>query len=575
MFCENCGKQNPDGAAFCEHCGTRIAAEAAPVAPAAPVAAAAPAKKLTFASLMEKAKAIHQKNKLIFPIAGAVLALAIVLIIVSSILRKQVSMKNYLEITMEGYDGYGQMSYDFGDVSFGLRAAGDKDCKEFGDGDDDEYFLGYDKSDVSKDYRDNLKKAQKLVASIEISCELPEGKASDALANGDVITFTIKCDEDVAEDLGLTIKDTTFEYTVEGLKPIAKFNVLSYFDLKAEGYDGYGSVKLVCNKTGSEKVGNITFAMEAGESRLRWTDEEGYGSSIWPYLEGDTNGKFNGDTVKAILDMPSDTFVYEGVELVGQEREYTVSGLKETTKVDLLQYYKVEFTGVNGSGRATVTPTQETLTVGEYEVDLKTGKWTKDGEYFTRTSVWVNDDWGLSNDEKIILKTDPDNYILQENGIKITVAEKEIVISDLPTYVTALSEIKGYTEVEAEAKQIVLDYLNDDWSRAVHGTYFGSYSNQTVGDDIKLYKMVLGTPKSTSSYDKNDLWMIFSVTISDNKITRPTLYYFAVQYSDVAVYSDGTLYARDGGAEARGYEAYEGVYVAFIERYNLNIEVSE
>ena len=27
---------------------------------------------------------------------------------------------------MEGYDGYGQMSYDFGDVSFGLRAAGDK-----------------------------------------------------------------------------------------------------------------------------------------------------------------------------------------------------------------------------------------------------------------------------------------------------------------------------------------------------------------------------------------------------------------------------------------------------------------
>ena len=575
MFCENCGKQNPDGAAFCEHCGTRIVVEAAPVAPAAPVTVAASAKKKTFASLLEKAKAIHQKNKLIFPIAGAVVVLAIVLAIVFSILGKQVSMKDYLEITMEGYDGYGQMSYDFGDVSFGLRAAGDKDCKEFGDGDDDEYFLGYDKSDVSKDYRSNLKKAQKLVESIAISYELPEGKSSDKLANGDVITFTIECDEDVAEDLGLTIKNTTFKYTVEGLKPIAKFDVLSYFELKAEGYDGYGTVELVCNRTTSEKVGDMTFETEAGENRIRCTYEDGYSTSIWPYLDGDTNNKFNGDTVKAKLDMSADTFVYEGVELTGLEKECTVSGLKETIKVDLLQYYKVEFKGVSGSGTATVTPTQETLTVGEYVVDLKTGRWTKDGEYVTRTSVWVNDDWGLSNDEKIKLKTDGNDYMLQENGIKITVAEKEITVSNLPTYATALSEIKDYTEAEAGAKQIVLNYLNENWSRAVHGTWFGSYSNQTIGEDIKLYKMVLGTPKSTSSYDKNDLWMIFSVTISDNQITTPTLYYFAVQYGDVAVYADGTLYTGDGYAEARGYDAYEGVYAAFIESYNLNIEVSE
>lgn len=575
MFCENCGKQNPDGAAFCEHCGTRIEAETAPVAPATPVATAAPAKKLTIAGLVEKAKAIHQKNKLIFPIAGAVLVVAIALIIVFSILGKQVSIKNYLEITMEGYDGYGQMSYDFGDVSFGLRAAGDKDCKAFGDGDDDEFFLGYDKSDVSKDYRDNLKKAQKLVESIEISYELPEGKASDKLANGDVITFTIECDEDVAEDLGLTIKDTTFEYTVEGLKPIAKFDVLSYFDLKAEGYDGYGSVELVCNKTGSEKVGNITFEMEAGENRMRCTYEDGYSTSIWAYLDGETNGKFNGDTVKATLDMSSDYFVHEGVELTGLEKEYTVSGLKETTKVDLLQYYKVEFIGLNGSGRATITPTQETLTVGEYVVDLATGKWTKDGEYITRTSVWVNDDWGLSNDDKIVLKTDSDNYTLRNNGIKITTAEQEITVSNLASYVTALSEIKDYSAFETAGKQVVMDYLNDNWSNAVHDSWFGSYSNQTIGEDMKLHKMVLTTPKSNSSYTKNTLWMIFSVTISDNQITTPTTYYFAVAQSDVAVYVDGSLYFDEYIAKYSGRTSYDAVYTDLIESYNLNIEVSE
>lgn len=577
MFCENCGKQIPDGSAFCENCGARIAVEAAPAAPveaAAPVAVA-PAKKLTFAGLVEKAKTIHQKNKLIFPIAGAVLVVAIVLIVVFSILGKQVSMKDYLEITMEGYDGYGQMSYDFGDVSFGLRAAGDKDSKGFGDGDDDEYFLGYDRSDVPKDCRDNLKQAQKLVASIEISYELPEGKTSDALSNGDVITFTIECDEALAEDLGLTIQDTTFEYTVEGLKPIAKFDVLSYFDLKAEGYDGYGSVELVCSKTASEKVGDITFEMEAGENRIRWTDADGYSSSIWPYLDGDVGEVFNGDTVKGKVDVSADILVSEGVELIGLEKEYTVSNLKETTKVDLLQYYKVEFTGLNDSGRATVTPTQDTLTVGEYEIDLTTGRWTKDGESITRTSVWVNDDWGLSNGDKIVLKTDSSNYTLRENGIKITVTEKEITVSNLASYITELSQIKDPSAFEAAGKQVVTDYLNDDWADAVHDSWFGRYSNQTIGDDLKLHKMVLTMPKSSSSYTKNTLWMIFSVTISDNEITTPTVYYFAVSQSDVAVYGDGSVCFDDYFSKHSGMTSYDAVYAELIDSYNLNIEVSE
>lgn len=576
MFCENCGKQNEDGALFCEHCGTRMEAESAPVAPtpAAPVAVA-PAKKITVADLIEKAKAIHQKNKLIFPIAGAVVVVALALVILFSILGKQVSMKNYIEITMEGYDGYGYMSYQFGDVSFGMRAAGDKDCKEFGDEDDDDNFLNYDKSDVSKDYRNDLSKAQRLVASVEISYELPEGKTNDTLKNGDVIKFTIKVNENVAEDLGLTIQDTTFEYTVEGLKPVTQFDVLSYFDLKAEGYDGYGDVELVCNQNGSKQVGDLTFEMEMDATRIRYSHKDGYSGTIWISLEGDTYNKLNGDTMKAVVELNADYFISDGVELIGLEKEYTVSGLKDTVKVNLLDYYKVTFEGMDASGTAKLEPTQETLTVGDMTVDLKTGEWKRGEELVTRTRPWLSDDWGLNNEDVIKLKCSPDESFFAENGIKITEKEKELTVSGLATYVTTLSEIKDYTEAEAEAKQIVLDYLNENWSRAVHGTYFGSYSNQTIGEDITLYKMVLGTPKSTSSYDKNDLWMIFTVTISDNEITTPTLYYFAVQYGDVAVYADGTLYTRDGYAETRGYNAYEGVYAAFIESYNLNIEVSE
>lgn len=576
MFCENCGKQNPDGALFCEECGTRIAAEATPAAPAAPVATAAPAKKFTVAGLIEKAKAIHHKNKLVFPIAGAVLVVAIALVIVFSILGKQVSMKNYLNITMEGYDGYGYMTYEFGDVTFGLRACGDKDSKEYKERKDSgESFLSFDKDDVSKDYRKKLEDAQDLVDSIDISYELPEGKTNSNLSNGDVIKFTIEMDEDLAEELGLTIKDATFEYTVEGLKSLAKFDVLSYFDLKAEGYDGYGSVKLECNQSGTKQVGNITFEMVTGKSYIRWTDKDGNSSSIWVSIESDNYNLSNGDTVKISAGTSSDSLISDGVELIGVEKECTVSGLQETTKVDLLQYYKVEFKGLNGSGTATVTPTQETLTVGDYVVDLATGEWTKDGEYVTYTRVWLNDDWGLSNDEKIQLKTDSNNYTLQEKGIKITTAELELTVSNLGTYLTALSEIKDSSAYEAAGKQTVLDYLNDNWGSAVHDSWFGSYSNQSIGDDIKLHKLVLTSPKSSTSYTKNTLWMIFSVTVSDNQITTPTVYYFAVAQSDIVVQADGSLYFNTYFNKYTGKTSYDAVYTDLIESYNLNIEVSE
>lgn len=579
MFCENCGKQNADGAAFCEHCGAKFeTVPAAPVAtatPTAPVEAAVPAKKFTFAGLIAKAKAIHQKNKLIFPIAGAVVVVAVVLAIVFGILGKQVSMKNYIDITMEGYDGYGTMEYEFGDVSFGLRAAGDTDCKEFGDGDDEEYFLGYDKSHVSKDYRDNLKKAQQLVASLEISYELPEGKTNGNLSNGDVIKFTIEVDEKIAEKLNLTIKDTTFEYTVEGLKPLAKFDILSYFDLVVEGYDGYGKVNLLCNQTVTKQVANISFEMVAGENYIKCTDKDGYNSRIWVSIEGEYSDMSNGDTVNAVAEISSDYFIDDGVDLIGLEKEYTVSGLQETTKVDLLQYYTITFKGVDGSGSATVTPTQETLTVGEYVVNLTTGEWTKDGKYVTYTSVWLNDDWGLSNGEKIILKTDSNNYTLQEKGIKITTTELEITVSNLGTYLTSLDEIKDSSAMEAACQQAVLDYLNDNWSDAVHDHWYGSYSNQKIGDDMKLYKMVLTSPKSSTSYTKNTLWMIFSVTISDNEITTPTVYYFAICQSDVVVQQNGTLSFETYFNKYTGKSSYETVYNNWIDSYNLNIEVSE
>lgn len=575
MFCENCGKQIPDGSAFCEHCGTKMESAPAPIPNTTPAAAAVPAKKpVTFASVVEKVKGIHKKNKLIFPIAGAVVLIALVVAIVLGILGKQVSVKNYLKITMEGYDGYGRMTYSFNDMAFGMRAAGDKDSVNF-DSYDDKNFLSLDQSDVSKDYRKKLASAQRLVDSIEVSYELPEGKTSDSLTNGDVIQFTVTYKESIADDLGLTLKDATFEYTVEGLDPISQLDVLSYFDLGCEGYDGYGIIKLACNQTGAKEIGDLTFQMETGESRIRYEYKNGYSGWIYAHIDGDTYNMSNGDIVTVTVNMSADSMVEGGVELTGLTKEYTVSGLKESQIVDLLKYYNVVFTGVEGAGRASFEPTQETLTVGEFTVDLKSGEWTKNGEYLGYTRPYLDKSYNLNTGDEIKFCFKPSQSTFGDIGIKFSATEKTYTVSGLGKYLTGVTEIKDSADFQAAAIQKVSDALNDSWGRYVHDTYWGSFSNQKIGDDMKLYKTIVTTPKSSTASTKNTLYMIFSVTISDNKITTPTVYYFAISQKNVVVYPDGKIACDGSFTMYAGNTSYDTLYNTKIDSYNLNITVSE
>lgn len=56
MFCQNCGRQNPDGTSFCSNCGSALnGAPVAPVAPVTPVVprpAEVPGKGLGIASMV-------------------------------------------------------------------------------------------------------------------------------------------------------------------------------------------------------------------------------------------------------------------------------------------------------------------------------------------------------------------------------------------------------------------------------------------------------------------------------------------------------------------------------------------
>ncbi len=572
MVCEICGNHNPEDSVFCEACGSRIVPEPIAEMTAEPEEAVTPDQQpLTVKKLIEKAKQIHQKNKLVFPIAGGVLALLLVAVIVFSILAGQVSVRDYLNISISGYDGFGSMTYDFGEMSFGMRAAGDKDSRGYGDYEEGN-FLQLSSNQVRKSYRKNLELAKQLVDSVKISVTMPEGRTGDSLENGDVIVFTVEYDEKLAKKLGFSVRGTTVEYKVEHLQKIAQFDVLSNFNMEAAGYNGYGEIKMVCSQTGSKQVGNVTFDMELGKETIRYRTKDGAEGTLYTYIEGSKNQMSNGDNVKVSVQFGSDDFVRAGVELIGLEKEYTVSNLTETQPVDILQYYKVTFTGLNGSGKATLEPTQDSLTVGDFSVNLKTGECTYQGEFWRNLYVNLSKSHGLSNDEKIKLYFNLDDNIFLKYGYALTPVEKELTVTGLASYVTTLSQIQNSDAVVAAGKQVVFDYLNDDWAGAVHNIYWGKFYNQAIGEDMKLHNMVLTTPKSSASTTHNDLWLIYSVTLSDNKITTPTVYYFAIRQSDVAVYGDGTLYADSWVNKYNGYTSYEALYEELIKQFNLNIE---
>ena len=83
MFCSNCGKQIPDGSAFCPECGTKLTAPVTQAAPTAPVTQAAPTAPASYAAAPVKTKKGMSKGALIGIIAAAVAVIAAAVILLT------------------------------------------------------------------------------------------------------------------------------------------------------------------------------------------------------------------------------------------------------------------------------------------------------------------------------------------------------------------------------------------------------------------------------------------------------------------------------------------------------------
>lgn len=570
MFCENCGKQIEDNATFCEHCGTKQ--ENAPVAaPAAPKAAPA-----FVTTVKTKVAAIHKKNKWILPACAAALVVVIVAIVLIVNIASQVPMENYVKVEVSGFEGYSYFDCDLDSETMLLRVMGEEDCKEYGDSE----YLGISPEEYLMKIYNNVSSKKtfvRLAESIDVTYEFPEGKNAYNLSNGDEVKITLTCDEDAAKELGVALKGGTFTYTVSGLQAIETIDVLEYFDVTYEGATDYARAYLTCTKSETVTKAGITFFFTEGERCFEYARDE-YRNTIYLDLYAENNGYLkNGSTVSISLPYEADYFADEGLLFASVKKDITVAGLQEPVEFDLLQYVKPIYTGLNGSGRLELEATEQEVTFGDYRIDFEDRYcYYKDERicyfYFNSSKTY-----SLSNGDTVTITISCDEEDLARKGLKLKATTTDVTVAGLHEYVTKLSQLSSVmSSYEAAAKEMITDYLNENWSVAVHNSYFGSYSNQTIGDDLTLYKTILTTHKSSNSASDNTLWLIYSVTLSDNKITTPTTYYFAVKDTAIAVSPvDNTLYNEISLSKYRGYTSYEDLYkTCNIESYNLNIEVS-
>ena len=304
VFCIKCGCKIPSDSRFCPECrAPQNNSEPVKIRPQMKqVRATAPTQNL---SQEDEAK-LKKRNKIIGIVVGAAVALCVIIIALSSIIKPSINLNKYISISFEGYDTVGKAVVTFDSEKFEAdyeKKLSNATSKGKSSGlskySSEEAYLealfdSYDTSTASGKFLSTC-----VNGSLDVSTNL---------SNGDVVTYTWNCDDDTALSVyGYKLKYEDIEMTVEGLE-------------EAETFDPFDGIEIVF-----EGIGPNGSASVSGEPTANAAQELNY--------EIDKNsGLSNGDTVTVTVTMYYDDPVEYCIENYGMipspvSKTYTVEGL--------------------------------------------------------------------------------------------------------------------------------------------------------------------------------------------------------------------------------------------------------
>lgn len=394
MFCSNCGKMLPENAKVCPFCGVKVEyslsddiqvssapAESSPaqqgsaasadqavslqkgavlVSPA-PVPQEVPVQQVNPTPVPQMntvpqantvpqmnpapeaataAPGFFEKNKkaVIFGgigLAALIIVVAAVIIIVN--LASRVDLTKYINVSAEGYNGYGRVTYSV----------------------DSEKML----NEIYKvDSVGEMKSAKDIQAWSQL-CNVTfdvDGSIKN-VSNGDKVIIKIKNLEAIQKKSGVSLNgNDTIEYVVEGLEEPGAFSAQDIFEASFKGFNGAGCVELSVN-----------------DDKLPFNVRSSWGNSITVndyctvnIKTSENEGKLsNGDEFRVSLkadEYVSKTLLSDCGMYIDSDTEavFTVSGLDEAEELDIFPYINIQASGVDGNARLTYHWDETEITVG-------------------------------------------------------------------------------------------------------------------------------------------------------------------------------------------------------------------
>lgn len=497
MFCTKCGANLPDGVKFCTRCGAPVGkANAVPMQRKSVTRGNHQGQGYPPVRKPNREKKKNRIGKIVIPIL--LIALLAAGGSVYAIKReREVNLDRYIEVAFSGYDGYGTA-----EVSF-----------------------QYDK--FRKDHKDLILNRSQMDDSLAKALDDTE---NGRLKNGD--TLTLKgiltpglVDRSQEGRVTHTIEAPDYSVTVENLSETKEIDPFENVKVEYSGYDGYGTM-------------NVEKSADSAS--------DGDGSPDWfTYTCPNTGSLQNGDTVAVSVKLngyaDADDFTRQnGYTLSQTEKEYTVSGLTATTKIDPFENLEIQYDGVSPALKVSVNEGLLTEPVkGNVTFSVENTGTLKVGDTF-----------------KIQAKAGSQ---LAKKGYALDPTEKE--------YTVEASEVDKYLEATDDVDLTPLNDQLDDFVEASLNQYVGkgtalayiletdvdtwAWSTESI-DSIQRVATYLANSKAEQVADADDdkpvmnrYFALYKVTltasINYSKETVQTTSYLLAWCDNVISRSDGTF----------------------------------
>lgn len=318
---------------------------------------------------------------------------------------------------------------------------------------------------------------------------------------------------------------------------VQKVDVMGMTDLTFSGLDGEGTAQVSIPQDLEEFATQVLGEIPSGSSqKLDYISQAvNLFDTIREISVAPSEDLSNGDQVTVTIDYDAQAAKELGFQLEETSREFTVSGLREATVVDLFQDVQVQFTGISPFGKALVFNNNTT------------------DPFLREVQYNVQPNQGLQNGDTVTVVPFYSKRDAEENFYRVEAETKTYTVEGLDSYLSQPEELtpEAASAMDREARDYLeaqlaglneqllngaLGYTHDPTGTVGEPTLAAVYLLNAKGENYRTdYGNMLVWVYRVDLDLVNDGWMLNAWEQYQGEV------YFPVAYSDLVVGQDGSV----------------------------------